>query len=69
MAKTARMTKTAKIAKTGLERANSDNPLALFKNKGQGRASCDFYNFSSATTQFTGKEYSMIYKTIGCAAF
>ena len=66
MAKTAQMDKTAK---TGLEKANSDNPLALLKNKGQGRASCDFYNFSSATTQFTGKEYSMIYKTIGCAAF
>ena len=63
------MAKIDKTAKTGLEKANSDNPLALLKNKGQGRASCDFYNFSSATTQFTGKEYSMIYKTIGCAAF
>ena len=39
MAKTA---KTAEIAKTA-ETGNSDDPLALLKNKGQGRAGSDFY--------------------------
>ena len=38
------MAKTAKMAKTGLGRANSDDPLALLKNKGRGGGS-DFYDF------------------------
>ena len=43
IAKMAEMAETAKMAKTGLGRANSDDPLAFLKNKGQGRAGSDFY--------------------------
>ena len=43
MAEMAKMAKMAEMAKTGLGRANSDNLLALLKNKGSG--SSDFYVF------------------------
>ena len=48
-AKTAKMGETAKMvktAKTGLGWAKSNNPLALLKNKGQGRAGSNLYDFT-----------------------
>ena len=45
MAKMAKTAKIAKMAKSGLGRANSEVTLALLKNKGQGRAGSDLYNF------------------------
>ena len=45
MAKMAKTAKTAETAKTGLGRANSNNAVALLKNKCQGRTGSDFYNF------------------------
>ena len=37
MTKIAEIVEIAKMAKTGLGRANSDNPLKLFKNRDQGK--------------------------------
>ena len=44
MPKTVEMAKTAEMARTGLESPNSDNPLALVQNKGQGGAGTYFYD-------------------------
>ena len=38
MTKIDEIVEIAKMAKTGLGRANSDNPLKLFKNRDQGKA-------------------------------
>ena len=44
-AEIAKMAKMVEIAKTGVGRANSDNPLAFLKNNVQGRAGSGYYVF------------------------
>ncbi len=59
MAKTAKMFDTAKMAKTGLGRANSDDPLAFLKNKGQGRVIFTFYWYNQRVHVKTAMQESL----------